>query len=295
VPVRIGVNPIGWTNDDLDTLGDDTPLETCLAEARQAGYAGIELGRKFPRRAAELRVVLREHGLDLVSGWYGSHLLRQGAKEEIAAMQEHAELLNALGCTTVVFAEETGCVHGRLGVPLSRRPRLAEGDWPQFGTALSEVAQHLAERGLRLAYHHHMGTVVETEAEIDRLMKVTDPAVGLLLDTGHLTYAGGRVLDVARRHAGRIAHVHCKDVRPPVLAEARRRDQSFLDAVVGGVFTVPGDGCIDYRRLLEVLREARYAGWLVVEAEQDPAKAHPLTYARMGFAHLSRILADLRM
>ena len=295
MPVRIGVNPIGWTNDDLETLGDDTPLETCLAEARQAGYAGIELGRKFPRRAAELRVVLREHGLDLVSGWYGSHLLRQGAKEEIAAMQEHAGLLTALGCTTVVFAEETGCVHGRLGVPLSRRPRLAEGDWPQFGAALSEVAQHLAERGLRLAYHHHMGTVVETEAEIDRLMEVTDPAVGLLLDTGHLTYAGGSVLDVARRHAGRIAHVHCKDVRPPVLAEARRRDQSFLDAVVGGVFTVPGDGCIDYRRLLEVLREAGYAGWLVVEAEQDPAKAHPLTYARMGFAHLSRILADLRM
>jgi inosose dehydratase len=295
MPVRIGVNPIGWTNDDLETLGDDTPLETCLAEARQAGYAGIELGRKFPRRAAELRVVLRNHGLDLVSGWYGSHLLRHGAKEEIAAMHEHAELLAALGCTTVVFAEETGCVHGRLGVPLSRRPRLAEDDWPQLGAALSEVAQHLAARGLRLAYHHHMGTVVETEAEIDRLMEVTDPTVGLLLDTGHLTYAGGNVLDVARRHAGRIAHVHCKDVRPPVLAEARRRDQSFLDAVVDGVFTVPGDGCVDYGRLLGVLREAGYGGWLVVEAEQDPAKAHPLTYARMGFAHLSRVLADLGM
>ena len=148
---------------------------------------------------------------------------------------------------------------------------------------------------MRLVYHHHMGTVVETEAEIDRLMETTDPAVGLLLDTGHLTYAGGNVLAVARRHARRVAHVHCKDVRPAVLADARRRDQSFLDAVVAGVFTVPGDGCIDYRALLEILRETRYAGWLVVEAEQDPAKAHPLTYARMGFAHLSRLLADLRM
>jgi inosose dehydratase len=295
VAVRIGVNPIGWTNDDLETLGDDTSLETCLAEARQAGYAGIELGRKFPRRAAELRVVLQQHGLDLVSGWYGAHLLRRDAKEEIAAMQAHAGLLAALGATAVVFAEETGSVHGRLGVPLSTRPRIAEGDWPRFGEALTEVAEHLRGRGMRLAYHHHMGTVVETEAEIDRLMAATGPAVGLLLDTGHLTYAGGDVLGVAGRHRDRIVHVHCKDVRPAVLEDARRRDRSFLDAVVEGVFTVPGDGCVDYRALLALLRDARYAGWLVVEAEQDPVKAHPLSYARMGFAHLSRLLADLRM
>jgi 3D-(3,5/4)-trihydroxycyclohexane-1,2-dione acylhydrolase (decyclizing) len=295
VPVRIGVNPIGWTNDDLETLGDDISLETCLEEARRAGYAGIELGRKFPRRPAELRAVLQQHGLDLVSGWYGSHLLRRSVKEEIAAMQEHAGLLTALASTAMVFAEETGSVHGRLGVPLSTRPRLAEGDWPKFGEALTEVAEHLAGRGMRLAYHHHMGTVVETEAEIDRLMGATGPAVGLLLDTGHLTYAGGDVLAVARRHAGRVVHVHCKDVRSAVLVEARRRDRSFLDAVVDGVFTVPGDGCVDYRALLEILRNAGYAGWLVVEAEQDPVKAHPLTYARMGFAHLSRLLADLRL
>jgi myo-inosose-2 dehydratase len=295
VTVRIGVNPIGWTNDDLETLGDDTPLETCLAEARQAGYAGIELGRKFPRRPAELRAILQRHGLDLVSGWYGARLLERSAKEEIAAMQAHADLLAALGVTAMVFAEETGSVHGRLGVPLSARPRLAEADWPRFGEALTEVAEHLAGRGMRLAYHHHMGTAVETEAEIDRLMRTTGPAVGLLLDTGHLTYAGGNALAVARRHAGRIVHVHCKDVRPPVLAEARRQDQSFLDAVVAGVFTVPGDGAVDYRGLLAILRDAGYAGWLVVEAEQDPVKAPPLRYARLGFAHLSRLLADLQI
>jgi inosose dehydratase len=291
--VRIGVNPIGWTNDDLETLGDDIPLEVCLREARQAGYAGIELGRKFPRRAAELRAILQQHGLGLVSGWYGSHLLRRGAQEEIAAMQAHAGLLGALGSAAMVFAEETGSVHGRLGVSLSARPRVAESDWPRFGEALTEVAEHLAGRGMRLAYHHHMGTVVETEAEIDRLMGATGPAVGLLLDTGHLAYAGGDVLAVARRHAGRIVHVHCKDIRPAVLADVRRRDRSFLDAVVDGVFTVPGDGCVDYRALLAILRDAGYAGWLVVEAEQDPAKAPPLRYARMGFAHLSRLLADL--
>jgi inosose dehydratase len=291
--VRIGINPIGWTNDDLETLGDDIPLGTCLREARQAGYAGIELGRKFPRRPAELRAVLQQHGLDLVSGWYGSRLLRRSAREEIAAMQAHAGLLTALGATAMVFAEETGSVHGRLGVSLSARPRVADDDWPRFGEVLTEVAEHLAGRGMRLAYHHHMGTVVETEDEVDRLMEATGPAVGLLLDTGHLTYAGGDVLAVARRHAARIVHVHCKDVRPAVLAEARRRDRSFLDAVVDGVFTVPGDGCVDYRALLEILRDAGYAGWLVVEAEQDPVKAPPLRYARMGFAHLSRLLADL--
>jgi inosose dehydratase len=295
VAVRIGVNPIGWTNDDLETLGDDISLETCLEEKRRAGYAGIELGRKFPRRPAELRAVLQEHGLDLVSGWYGAHLLRRSVTEEVAAMRAHAGLLTALGSKAMVFAEETGAVHGRVGVPLSSRPRLADDDWASFGQALTEVADHVAGRGMRLAYHHHMGTVVETEAEIDRLMHTTGPAVGLLLDTGHLTYAGGDVLGVAKRYADRIVHVHCKDVRRAALVEARRRDQSFLDAVVDGVFTVPGDGCVDYRALLEILRGAAYSGWLVVEAEQDPAKAHPLTYARMGFAHLSRLLADLRM
>jgi len=295
VPVRIGVNPIGWTNDDLETLGDDISLERCLEETRRAGYAGIELGRKFPRRAAELRAILQQHQLDLVSGWYGAHLLRRSAKEEIAAMQDHAGLLTELGATIMVFAEETGSVHGRLGVPLSTRPRIPDNDWLGFGEALTEVAEHLAGHGMRLAYHHHMGTVVETEAEIDRLMRATGPAVGLLLDTGHLTYGGGDVVAVARRHAARIVHVHCKDVRPVILAEARRRDKSFLDGVVDGVFTVPGDGSVDYRALLEVLRDVGYAGWLVVEAEQDPVKAHPLTYARMGFAHLSRLLADFRI
>jgi inosose dehydratase len=291
MPVRLGVNPIGWTNDDLPDLGDDIPLEVCLAEAREAGYEGIELGRKFPRRSAELAPVLARHGLRLVSGWYGSHLLVRTAKEEIAALQDHLGLLLDMGSTVMVFAEETGSVHGTRGIPLSRRPRLADGDWPRFAGALTEVAEYLAARGMRLAYHHHMGTVVETEAEIGRLMALTGEAVGLLLDTGHLMYSGGDVAAVARRHGRRICHVHAKDVRPAALAEARRRDQSFLDAVVAGVFTVPGDGCVDYPALLGILAEARYAGWLVVEAEQDPAVAHPLTFAKMGFGYLAPAVA----
>ncbi len=286
--VRLGVNPIGWTNDDLLELGDDIPLETCLAEARAAGYAGIELGRKFPRRAAELRPILARHGLALVSGWYGAELRTRSAKAELAAVEPHLELLADMGCRVMVFAEESQSVQGRRGVPLSRRPRLGEADWPRYGEALTEVAEALRSRGVRLAFHHHMGTVVETEAEVDRLMAVTGEAVGLLLDTGHLAYAGADVAGVARRHARRIVHVHCKDVRPAVLAEARRRDWSFLEAVVAGVFTVPGDGAVDYPPVLRILREAGYDGWLVVEAEQDPAVAHPLTYARMGHDYLSR-------
>jgi inosose dehydratase len=289
--VRLGINPIGWTNDDLLELGDATPLETCLAEARQAGYAGVELGRKFPRRAAELAPILARHGLALVSGWYSARLRERTAKAELAAAEEHLSLLSDLGCTVVIVAETSGAVHGARAIPLSRRPRLAGEEWARFGEALTELAEATAARGLRLAYHHHMGTLVETEAEVDRLMAVTGAAVGLLLDTGHLTYAGGDVAGLARRHGRRIVHVHCKDVRPAMLAEAIRKDRSFLDAVVAGVFTVPGDGGVDYAGLLPILRDAGYAGWLVVEAEQDPAVAHPLTYARLGFTNLTRAVA----
>jgi inosose dehydratase len=295
MPVRIGVNPIGWTNDDLHELGGDTPLEVCLDEARQAGYAGIELGRKFPRRASELRPILARHGLALVSGWYGAELRHRSAAAEIQALAEHLALLADLGSTVLVFAETSDSVQGRRDVPVSRRPRLAEEQWRSFADRLTEVAEHTRARGVRLAYHHHMGTVVETAEEIDRLMALSGEAVGLLLDTGHLTYAGADPAAVARQHAGRIAHVHCKDVRPAVLAEARRRDRSFLDAVVDGVFTVPGDGAVDFGAVVRVLKEAGYVGWLVVEAEQDPVKADPLTYARKGFAHLHGLLSAARL
>jgi inosose dehydratase len=191
-----------------------------------------------------------------------------------------------MGCTTMVFAEVSGCVHGDLGTRLSRRPRLDDAGWRRLAAGLDDVARHLQKRGLRLAYHHHMGTVIETAEEIDRLMATTAPEVGLLLDTGHLTYAGGDPIAAARRHAQRIVHVHCKDVRRDVLSAAKQRDWSFLDAVLAGVFTVPGDGCVDYPGVLDALAAGGYRGWLVVEAEQDPAKAHPLTYARLGHAYL---------
>jgi inosose dehydratase len=285
--VRIGINPITWSNDDLPELGGKTPLETCLAEAREAGYAGIELGNKFPRASTVLRPILDRHGLALISGWYSGRLLERTSAEELRAMESHLRLLSDMGSTVMVFAETTGGVAGERGRPVTQRRRISESDWPGFAERLTAVADHLAEHGVRMAYHHHMGTVVESEGEIDRLMRSTGGSVGLLLDTGHLVYAGADPAAVAKRHIARICHVHCKDVRSTVLAAVRKADRSFLDAVVDGVFTVPGDGAIDFPAVLRVLKAARYQGWLVVEAEQDPAKAHPLTYARMGYDFLS--------
>ena len=284
--VTLGINPITWTNDDMPELGGDIPLDVCLAEARQAGFAGIEMGGKFPRDAATLRPILERHGLDLVSGWYSAHLCRRTVDEESAAVEAHLSLLAAMGCKVMVFAEGHGSTDGDPSAPLSARPVLAERDWPPFCARLNEIAKRLRERGVRLAFHHHMGTVVQTEAEIDRLMAETTHDVGLLLDTGHLVFAGGDPIAVARRHAERIVHVHCKDVRRDVLNDVLAGDRSFLHAVLDSVFTVPGDGSIDFPAVLTELRRGGYQGWLVVEAEQDPAKAHPLTYARMGFTNL---------
>ena len=293
--IRIGINPIAWSNDDLHELGGNIPLEQCLAEASAAGYEGIELGHKFPRDAGVLRATLAPHGLDLVSGWYSSRLLERSVDEELCAVCAHLDLLCALGCEVMVYAEVSGCVHGERGKPLSTRPTMTDAQWTLFAERLQAMASALAERGIRLAYHHHMGTVIESADEVHRLIEGTGPEVGLLLDTGHLAYAGADPVAVARRHAERIVHVHCKDVRPAVLERAKTRDSSFLDAVIEGAFTVPGDGCIDFAGVVAALRETGYAGWVVVEAEQDPAAAHPLTYARMGHEHLVRILTEAGM
>ena len=282
--LRLGTNPIAWSNDDLRELGGATPLETCLAEARQAGFAGIELGHKFPRTAPELRAVLGKYDLALVSGWYSASLLTRDAVAEMAAMRPHLDLLKALGCTVLILAETSNAVHGDRSVPLSRRPALAAAAWPRFGERLTALAAMTAAEGVAIAYHHHMGTVVQSRDDIEQLMTVTGPELKLLLDTGHATFGSADPVALARRWHDRIGHVHCKDVRPDVMRQARDADWSFLDAVVAGVFTVPGDGTVDFPAVLRELPD--YAGWLVIEAEQDPAKANPLRYATMGRANL---------
>jgi len=291
--VRFGTNPIAWSNDDLRELGGKTPLETCLSEAKQAGYDGIELGHKFPREPKALRAILEPHGLALVSGWYSCELLERDAAAELKHLRQHLDLLKAMGSNILIFAETSNATHGDRATPLSKRPVLAASQWREFGKRVTDVADSVAKEGVTLAYHHHMGTVVQSAEDIDAFMSATGSAVQLLLDTGHATFGGADPVALARKYRGRIAHVHCKDVRKDVLAQARAKDWSFLDAVVEGCFTVPGDGMVDFPAVLKEL--PGYSGWLVVEAEQDPEKANPLKYATLGCANLRRFAKNAKL
>jgi inosose dehydratase len=284
--ISIGINPITWSNDDLQYVGGDISLQTCLSETAAAGYDGIELGHKFPRDAGELRPLLDEHGLSLISGWYSGRLLERNSSDEIGSMAAHAGLLQAMGCNVLIFAEVTGCIHSEFDVRLSARPRISSADWKQFGKRLTEVGKACNDLGLKLCYHHHMGTVVQSDDDIDALMQETTDDVYLLLDTGHAYFAGADPVALARKYAGRVGHLHCKDVRDIVMRQCLNRDSSFLKAVLNGVFTVPGDGCIDYRAVFAELSNVNYDGWAVVEAEQDPSVATPSIYANLGSKNL---------
>ena len=288
--IRLGANPIIWSNDDLRELGAETPLETCLSQAREIGFEGMELGHKFPREPAQLAATLGRFGLACVSGWYSARLLTRDARTELAALRPHLDLLRSLGSSTLVFAEVSGAVHGDLARPLSVRPRLQRAQWQEFGRRMTELAAMTAEEGVRLAYHHHMGTVVQSEEDIEALMGSTGDTVSLLLDTGHAAFAGADPAALARRYATRIGHVHAKDVRFSVCERALAEDWSFLKAVLAGVFTVPGDGSVDFAEVFRELR--RYSGWVVLEAEQDPKVADPVTYASLGYRNLRRLLAE---
>jgi inosose dehydratase len=287
--IRFGINPIGWTNDSMHWLGDFIPVETCLAEARAAGFSGIELGRKMPKQGNALREVLDRHGLRLVGGWYSGKLIERDAKAEIAALQDHLKLHQACGAEIMVFAETSGDIINDVGARRSARPQIASAAaWKTFGERASEVADYLADQGVHMAFHHHMGTVVESVEDIRRLMENTRPSVGLLLDTGHLTYGGGDPVAAINTFAKRINHVHCKDIRRYALEACRRRDASFSEAILSGIFTAPGDGLVDYPAVFHSLRGASYQGWVVQEAEQDPRFANPAIYAELGFACLKR-------
>lgn len=289
--IRIGANPIGWSNDDMPEIGGDIPLDTCLREASKAGFVGMELGNKFPRNAAALKPVLDKHGHALVGGWYSTELLTRSAKDELKHARDHARLLKDMGCSVFIAAETSNAIHSNRKMPLSARPVLARKAWKQFGERYTKFAQAIMdEYGLQLVYHHHMGTVVQSEADIDRFMAVTGDVVHLLLDTGHATWGGADPARLARRYKARISHIHCKDIREDVMFSSNREDWSFLDSVLAGVYTVPGDGLIDYVRILKELKG--YSGWVVVEAEQDPQKAKPAKYAALGYNNLTRFLAE---
>jgi myo-inosose-2 dehydratase len=234
--------------------------------------------------------VLERFALKCVSGWYSAELLVWGVREELTRLRPHLELLKAMGSSVLVFAEVSHAVHGDLRRPLSERPLLTARNWRELGRRLTAVAAATAAEGVRLAYHHHMGTVVQSAADIDTLMAATGPEVGLLLDTGHAAFAGADPAALARRYAARIAHVHAKDVRAAVCERARSGNWSFLRAVLEGVFTVPGDGSVAFEPVFAELRD--YSGWVVLEAEQDPRVADPMTYATRGYHNLKRLLSE---
>ena len=290
--IRYGTNPIAWSNDDDRSLGADIPLEQCLDEAAAIGFDGIEQGHKFPTDPAALKALLEPRALAFISGWHSLNLLSRSAEEEKRAIQPHLDLLKAMGCEICIVCETTGAVHGQPDMPLARRPVLDKDDWPRFGAEVETIARYCADQGITLAYHHHMGTVVESPEEIDRFMEVTGPATRLLFDTGHCYFGGGNPTEVIHRHMARVAHIHAKNVRPMVMGMAREAGMSFLQAVRAGVFTVPGDfeGGIEFEPVLAVAASAGYSGWLVIEAEQDPAERNPLEYQKMGLEAL-RIMA----
>lgn len=284
--IRFGVSPIAWANDDMPELGGDTPLADILRDIQELGFEGVELGGKFPRDAATLQALLAQYQLDLIGGWYSGSLLAQDAEAEIAALQPHLALLKALGSTVFVFAETSNAVHGDRGTALTGTPRLPALEWKTFGQRLTQVADYIQAQGLKFAYHHHLGTVVERAEDLQEFLRHTGPSVGLTLDTGHAALGGIDALDVIRHHPERVAHVHCKDVRWETFATARTGGASFLDGVLAGMFTVPGDGGLDYAEIMRALARINYSGWIVIEAEQDPGKADPRTYADLGLKTL---------
>ena len=290
--VRIGINPISWSNDDLPSLGGETPLDVALAEGAAIGYQGFELGNKFPRETQALRDVLAPHRLALVSGWYSGRLARRGVVEEIAEVGPHLKLLAEGGANVMVYGEVADSIQGAR-VPLYKRPRFARAtQWREYGERVTAFAKYTRDHGVRLAYHHHMGAYVESAADVDRFMESTGDDVGLLFDSGHMTFAGGDPVAMLEKHVRRVCHVHCKDARPDVMRMARNRNWSFLEAVINGAFTVPGDGAVDFRALIDILRRHSYQGWLVVEAEQDPVVAPAYRYADMGYRHLAKLVGD---
>ncbi len=287
--VKLGIAPIAWSNDDMPELGGDTPLEQCLSEASEAGFSGIESGGKFPKKSNELIPLLDKYKLKLCSGWYGANLRTNSVKEEIELIQDQLKLFQDCNAPCIVFAEVSDSIAGDPKRPLSTRPKMTSEEWNNYCKKISEIGKYLEDQGMPLAYHHHMGTVVETQQDTERLLENTSDQVKLILDTGHMLFAQGNFIEVANNFRERIIHVHCKDMRKNVLEKSLKEDLSFRQAFLEGAFTVPGDGFIDYKPLLTFLRKSNYNGWLVVEAEQDPAKANPLEYAKIGHNYLSNV------
>jgi inosose dehydratase len=291
--IHFGVSPLSWTNDVLAELGGDISLEICLKDAAEIGYEGVELGRKFPREGQKLSAILSEYGLRLVGGWHSGFLTERPVEEEWKAAADHVRLLKDCDSEILVYGE-CGLMTGASpwDEPLSKSPPLKEVELPTYAAKLREFATRLKETGITLAYHYHLKMLVEKAEEIDAFCESAGEQVGLLLDTGHAYAAGANYSEILRKFGSRIVHIHLKDVRRKILERARNNDWSFNSAVREGMFTVPGDGDVDFSPIGDFIRSSGYRGWVVVEAEQDPATAPPYEYTEKAYRFVKRLLAS---
>ena len=291
--INLGIAPIAWSNDDMPELGGDTPIETCLMEAKTAGFNGIELGGKFPRNPGTIKYLLNKFNIFLPGGWYRSKLRERSIDEEWHAMQDQIDLLKLVKASVFIFADQTESIQSDQNIPLSQRPKLEDREWNEFCKKISEISKRLADIGLPMSYHEHMGTIIQSEEDINRLLDNTNDETFLLYDTGHIMFAQGDYESILKKYVSRINHIHCKDIRKNVLEKSFSEDLSFRDAFLEGVFTVPGDGCIDYKPLFKILFRNNYSKWVIVEAEQNPKKANPLEYANIGYDYLTKTLTEV--
>ena len=287
---RLGIAPIAWWNDDLPELSDDVTLEECLRQACEAGFSGMETGRRFPMDAARLRPILDSYEISICGGWYSGRLLDEEIAAEKDRIARQMALFKEMKAPCIVYGETAGTIQGERAVPLSEKRVLGEDEMRAYARKLTAFAEWCTDQGMPIAYHHHMAAPIESEQELDLLMKHSGQALRLLYDAGHMAFAGGDVLRVIDKHHARIGHVHVKDVRQTVLDDIDRGKDSFLDAVIRGAFTVPGDGTLDFDAIVRTLASHGYEGWFVVEAEQDPRTNPPQAMARKGYRELVRVL-----
>ena len=287
---KLGISPICWWNDDLAELSDDVSLDECLRQAALAGYTGMETGRRFPMNMAELGPILAKHGISVCGGWFSGTVLEGDLAANKDRIRAQMDLFIAAGAPCIVYGEVARSVQGVRSAPLSTKPRLDSAQMKTYARNMTAFGEWCADRGMPLSYHHHMAAVVETEAELDLFMRHSGAGIPLLYDAGHMAMAGGDVLRVIDTHHARISHVHTKDIRGSVVAGLNRSRESFLDAVMKGAFTVPGDGSLDFEAIVKRLASYGYEGWFVVEAEQDPKTAPPLEWSTKGNVELHRVM-----
>lgn len=287
--VKIGICPIGWTNDDMPDLGKENTFEQAVSEMALAGFKGTEVGNKYPKDVKVLKKALDLRGMQIASAWFSSFLTTKPFEETKKAFIEHRDFLHAMGAKVIVVSEQGHSIQGQMDVPIFEgKYHMNEEEWKTLADGLNKLGELAKEKGMKVVYHHHMGTVVQTTEEIDKLMDMTDDSlVYLLLDTGHLVYSGEDPLAIVKKYAKRIKHVHLKDVRQEKKDKVKKEKLSFLKGVREGAFTVPGDGCIDFAPIFKVLSDNDYEGWMLVEAEQDPAIANPLEYAMKGRKYIA--------